>query len=64
VTEKFCESYIKVRAPDRLVRELDAEARRRLVSKSALVRQVLARELGLVGQVTVSTDERRDLRSG
>jgi hypothetical protein len=63
VSERFCESIIKVRAPHRLVRELDAEARRRVISKSALVRQALARELGLSG-VSVATDNRRDMRSG
>ena len=47
MSEKLSEAVIFVRAPGRLVNALDAEAERRTISKSALVRLLLIQELGL-----------------
>ena len=44
---KLSEAIIQIRAPERLVKALGAEAERRTISKSALVRLALVRELGL-----------------
>ena len=41
------EEVIRVRAPAHLVQALEAEAKRRTISKSSLIRLTLARELGL-----------------
>lgn len=46
--ERLSESVIMLRAPERLVKALDAEAARRTISKSSLVRLALLRELGLL----------------
>ena len=60
MTEKYCEERLQVRCPTRLIKAVDIEARRRMLSRSGLVRSVLARELGLSGD---SASRRRDSRS-
>lgn len=50
MSETLSERIIQVRAPARLVNALEAEARRRMVPKSVLVRWALAEKLGLLDQ--------------
>jgi len=63
MTQKYCDTMLKVRVPGTLARAVDTEARRQMLSKSAWMRRVMARELGLMGKVSTPTDNRRDLRS-
>ena len=57
--EKLSEALIHVRAPVWLVSALDAEAQRRAVSKSALVRLALVRELDLPSSMPKEHKRRR-----
>ena len=42
------ESWLRARAPERLVTALEQEARRRMTNKSALIRWAVAKEIGLL----------------
>lgn len=43
---------LKFKAPPRLAEALEREAERRMISQAAVMRQALARELGLIDQGT------------
>ena len=48
---------IQLRAPNRLARALEREARRRMMTKSAYIRLVLAERLGLLNDAVIGEQE-------